>query len=318
MLSPVGITELEERCYRALLVRPDAQVGHLTAAMGIGRAQLRTVLGDLERKGLVSRTAGRAPRYVPTRPDVGIEALLLQRRLELDRVHQQVLALMEQYRSPTTPAEAQPVDLVTGREAIRQRWVQVQRSATEEIRLFDKPPYVMESVEPNPVEMELLGRGIRYRIVYDASSFDEPGKLAFARASIAAGEEARVYPSLPMKLIIADRAVALTHDIEGPVIQDAVIVHPHALLDALDAVFELIWDRATPLLFDEKAPPEPLDALDREILALLAAGSNDAAIARRLGIGTRTVRRRIAGIGALVGAETRFQVAVEASRRSWI
>ena len=320
MLSALGLSEAEESCYRTLLEHQGATEAELAALLAGGRAAVAALLRELESKGLVSRTPGPRPSFVPARPDIALESLLLTRRGELDRVQVEIAALLDTYRRGTPREIAQPVDLVTGEEAIRERWAQVQRSARTEVRLFDKPPYVMSPGRPNPVEMELLERGIRYRVIYDQTSFDVPGKLDNARACAERGEAGRVIDGLPMKLIIADRDMALTHDILEHELQDAVIVHPHALLQALDYLFEALWNRAVPLPFgrSDGPPSDGPDEQDRAILALLAAGSNDAAIAHRLGIGIRTVRRRLARLEEAAGASTRFQLAIAATRRDWL
>ncbi|MGH2829443.1 MAG: helix-turn-helix domain-containing protein [Actinomycetota bacterium] len=320
MLASLGLSEIEEACYRMLLEHQGATESEIAALLGMGRAALGGLLRELEAKGLVSRTPGPRPAYVPARPDIALESLRLTRRGQLDRVGAEIAALLDLYRRGKPKEIVQPVDLVTGEEAIRERWVQVQRSAHEEVRLFDKPPYVMSPGRPNPVEMELLERGIRYRIIYDATSFDVLGKLDAARACAERGEHGRVLDGLPMKLIIADRDMALTHDISEQVLEDAVIVHPHALLQALDHLFEVLWERAFPLPFasNDVASVDGPDQQDRAILALLAAGSNDSAIAHRLGIGIRTVRRRLAALEEATTTSTRFQLAIEAVRRDWI
>jgi len=320
MLGPLGLSEAEESCYRALLEHQGATESELAAVLGTGRAATSALLRELESKGLVSRTPGRRPAYVPARPDIALDSLLLSRRGELDRVRVEIASLLETYRRGMPKEIAQPVDLVTGEEAIRERWVQVQRSAHTQVRLFDKPPYVMPPGRPNPVELELLERGVAYRVIYDQASFDVTGKLDSARACAQLGEVGRVVDGLPMKLIIADRDLALTHDIREHGLEDAVIVHPHALLQALDYLFEVVWRQAVPLPFarDESAGAHDPDEQDRAILALLAAGSNDAAIAHRLGLGIRTVRRRLADMETATSTRTRFQLAIAAIRRGWI
>ena len=54
------------------------------------------------------------------------------------------------------------------------------------------------------------------------------------------------------------------------------------------------------------------------LLQQLAAGAQDEQIARRLGVSLRTVRRRVADLMSELGAESRFQAGVEASKRGWI
>ncbi|WP_197700802.1 response regulator transcription factor [Micromonospora purpureochromogenes] len=55
-----------------------------------------------------------------------------------------------------------------------------------------------------------------------------------------------------------------------------------------------------------------------QILGLLAQGLTDAAVARQLHIGQRTVERRIAALMARHGIHSRIQLGVLAARRGWI
>ena len=47
-------------------------------------------------------------------------------------------------------------------------------------------------------------------------------------------------------------------------------------------------------------------------------GAKDEAIARELGIGVRTLRRRMSHLMGLLDAETRFQAGMQAVRRGWV
>ena len=51
---------------------------------------------------------------------------------------------------------------------------------------------------------------------------------------------------------------------------------------------------------------------------LLASGLKDEAIARQLGIGERTVRRRVAELADRLGARTRMQLGIQAVRQGWL
>jgi DNA-binding NarL/FixJ family response regulator len=132
---------------------------------------------------------------------------------------------------------------------------------------------------------------------------------------------------VPIKMSIYDRRSALVPlwtatDAAG--LEAAVVVHTSALLDALVELFELMWERATPtVVADADEPPgrtpSALDALDRQIIALLATtNSKDETVALTLGISHRTVRRHINRMMLLTGAETRFQLGDQARRRGWL
>lgn len=69
------------------------------------------------------------------------------------------------------------------------------------------------------------------------------------------------------------------------------------------AYFDELWAKAQPM---SVAIGEHKD--DERLLELLALGLKDEAIARLLGLGLRTVRRRIAALMAVHGVDTRYQL----------
>jgi DNA-binding NarL/FixJ family response regulator len=55
-----------------------------------------------------------------------------------------------------------------------------------------------------------------------------------------------------------------------------------------------------------------------EVLRLMSLGMKDDVIARVLGVSRRTVQQDVSDIGNLLGARTRFQIAIFAQRRGWL
>jgi sugar-specific transcriptional regulator TrmB/DNA-binding CsgD family transcriptional regulator len=308
VLGGIGVTDAEERLYRTLIRLGGATVEELTITD-------RTTLAGLEEKGLASRAAGPGERFVPAPPDVAIEALAARRHEELARARLAGSELMDEFRAGPGPARAAEVlEVVTGCDAVRSRFQQLQRGAASELLVFDKPPYTTAPADNEPTERDLLARGVRYRVVYDRTSLAEPGQPARLEALTAAGQEARLCTALPMKLVIADRRLALTPLSRHHGLTDAaLLVHESALLDVLVALFDGVWLRAVPV---PEAAGE--DDEDGRLLLMLASGLKDAAIARQLGLGERTVRRRVAALAVRLGARTRFQLGVQAARRGWL
>lgn len=320
MLEGLGLNDTEAIVYRNLLLSPGRTVAELSLALGMSDRRVRRVVAELEVKGLVSRATGRPPRFDVPPPELALEALASRREGEVKRARLEIDALLRDLPSQRARKGAlPPVDLVSGFEAARQRWVQIQRGAKAEVCIIDRPPHVMTTEAPNPIELDLLTQGIKYRLLYDGTSLELPGRLDIITTCVAAGEQARVAEELPLKLVMADASVALTYDVEGNEIIDGLVVHPSPLLDALVRLFNLLWEQATPFPASPgaKAAAE-LDESDRTILALLASGAQDEVIARRLGIALRTVGRRIARLMDVLGAKTRFQIALNAKERGWI
>ncbi|HEU5268350.1 MAG TPA: LuxR C-terminal-related transcriptional regulator [Jatrophihabitans sp.] len=78
------------------------------------------------------------------------------------------------------------------------------------------------------------------------------------------------------------------------------------------ACFEATWADCAPATPDSPTPAE------LELLELLATGTTDESIGRRLGISVRQVRRRTALLFGRLGASSRFAAGAEAVRRGWL
>lgn len=89
---------------------------------------------------------------------------------------------------------------------------------------------------------------------------------------------------------------------------------PGSPADALNPAAGALNPPATAL----SPPANALSLEDRRLLALLAAGLKDDAIARQLGTSPRTLRRRLRHLLDELNAETRFQAGAQASRRGLV
>jgi DNA-binding CsgD family transcriptional regulator len=145
------------------------------------------------------------------------------------------------------------------------------------------------------------------RGIYSPQAFEHPGMLAHTRRAIADGEQARLV-QVPVKLAVADARTAILPLVsdEDQAVESALVVHPSALLDALVGLFETLWRAAVPLRLSTEGLEQEREAPDAEVLALLAVGMKDDAIARQLGLSPRTVQRRVQVLSERLGARTRF------------
>ncbi|GAA3732268.1 LuxR family transcriptional regulator [Plantactinospora mayteni] len=321
-LLALGVAPEDERLYRILLHRPRATLPELAAQTGRTPIAVRRAISRLEELGLVSRLAGRPVRFLPTRPDVAVAALIARRSEEMESARLAGLALLAELPPAEHRAPEDLVEIVHGRAAVAYRFSQLQQAATEELLVLDRPPYVQDPDRQNSGELERLAHGIRVRGIYAVSAFGVPGKLRLAQEAAAAGEEGRVSPDVPMKMAIADRKSAiLPLTTEAPALIDsAVIVHTSTLLDALVTLFEALWRSALPLPAGsgDSTAARPASPPDAELFTLLAAGLKDEAVARQLGVSLRTVHRRTSELMDRLGARTRFQAGLLAARRGWL
>jgi DNA-binding NarL/FixJ family response regulator len=104
------------------------------------------------------------------------------------------------------------------------------------------------------------------------------------------------------------------------VVGEAATIDAAAALDAdADACLLVLSPRRRPPLVehhtDESAPPEPLTPRELEVVALLAEGLPNKAMAVRLGISDQTVKFHVASIYAKLGASNRTDAVRRALRR---
>lgn len=198
-----------------------------------------------------------------------------------------------------------PIDLLLS-------WI---RDGTGEL-MFLRPDQWRLPTEPAVAAafQHALGQGRRARGLYPVRALHQARSTLTDRA--AAGEEIRLLPEVPSRLAIVGDSRALLPPYPGITNERSLVVREPGLVAHLRLYFEELWDQAVALpLFESQ---DVRGDARRLLLAELAEGARDEQIARTLGIGLRTVRRRIASLMIELGAETRFQAGVEAVRRGWL
>ncbi|MFF7637439.1 helix-turn-helix domain-containing protein [Kitasatospora sp. NPDC008050] len=321
--SALGLSEADGLVYAALVAAPQSTAAELAARCGLTAQQSGKALSRLAQHGMATRAPVERDRYLAVAPDVAIGTLIGHREAELRSARAEMHRLMDAFREAsrfTDPARS--VEVLTGGEAIAQRLAHLQDTSLQQVRGFDCPPYVQDPVANLTRQRTRLKAGVRYRTVYDREAVAWPGRLENEiLIGVQDGEEARVRSTLPMKMIVSDvRMAIIPISIGDSVLDAAYVIHPSALLQALDGLFEAEWDRAVPLqaaLGTEPGPGEP-ESDQRKLLGLLAAGLTDESIARSLGWSARTTQRRLQGLMRELGATTRFQAGMAARERGWL
>lgn len=311
-LELLGISDIEERAYRALLMRRMATAAEIAKQIRTTTRVARRLLADLESLGLATHTP-RVPRvYIASPPEFTVTALIKQRQAALERARTAIPDLEEQSAKANNGSGHEPVlELISNRAQLGVVLQQMYKSFRTEAMCFQRAP----TLAPSAVPPRRLRAGMQVRTISDSSMFELPGMMGRLKADVARGEHARMIETLPFKMMIFDRrAAVLTLDNESPEKSPTLLVHGGALLKALCLLFEFMWERATPMVFGhgDKLKSQQGDARLREmaesLVPLLAAGLNDKAIAAELGISSATLNRRIADLMKLFGTRSRFQL----------
>ncbi|MEV3989153.1 helix-turn-helix domain-containing protein [Streptomyces sp. NPDC049837] len=322
-LTTLGLGRTEERAYEALLKEQADGADELARLLDLPRERLDAALDRLVEHGFARPPdpshEGALPH--PAAPAAAIRTLIHRRQAELHLKSAELARLRLAADRLAGDAGAQGdgrgrVEVVTGRRALTERAGQLLDGAGREVLILDRslegPPFTALDVE------SLLARGVEVRAVLDRAGLTDPGRTRALTGLVERGLRVRVAGGVPAQLVAVDRRVTLLPPVDaaGPR-ASALVIGDGLLCGALVPLFEAVWERAAPLGV-ERDGPGVLPGPQRELLALLAAGLKDEAIARRLGVHVHTARRRISRLLESLNARTRFQAGAQASSRGWL
>ncbi|MFF7949030.1 LuxR C-terminal-related transcriptional regulator [Streptomyces griseorubiginosus] len=260
---------------------------------------------------------------------MGLGPLLDQVRAELDerqamlsRAQATVAALASEYTSVHVQAGAEGVERLNGVENVRARLTELSQQATAEVRAF-MPGGALSSAALEacrPLDEHNLARGVRMQTVYVDSVRNDAATVNYATWFAGGGGQTRTVPSLPMRLILCDRSVAVIPVNEDASREGAFFIRLKSVVAALDELFDLVWERATPLGEVPSSDGDGSGPSERDLalLKMLEDGLTDEGVGRKLGVSIRTVRRLMADLLKRLNAQSRFQAGVEAARRGWL
>ena len=333
ILELVGVDALSEQVYRSVLLEGSTTVEEVARRHRMTPLAAEDRLAALRAIGLLARRSGASGEYVPVDPRFSLRAITDRHERGMAAIREQVPALAELFDSGIDATRGTPQTRILSDPAEIAGWfVQLQHQAVEEFMAFDRPPYVSDP--SNPLETLALDRGVRWRAIYTADSFGAENAWSRLASLGELGEDARITTSLPIKLAIADRSIALFSLTLETGVDNSMVTESPPLVAALCELFELRWERATPIPAGRgddptedarrarrRAPAATRATATREqrtVLTLIAAGMTDEGIAHQLGVSSRTLRRKTQELMVELRAENRFQAGAEAVRRGWI
>jgi len=212
-------------------------------------------------------------------------------------------------RAPTTE-----VAILSGATATR-TLAAAFRSAQREILGLSIGPRDGRKMEPAPGLLDALERGVTVRAIYHSGVFASAEAIAIAEMCIAAGEQARVFPVVPVNLIILDDVAVMnvSYNTDEPL--HLAFAQSRRVTESWRAIFDSYWQLAMPL--DAHSPMAEAPEEFQQLVRLLSLGLTDRAIARELGVSERTVGRRVTRLQEHLGADTRFQLGLQLATRGW-
>jgi len=303
------------------------RVSDIAQQLGLSQDQVHEGLDELARASLVrsSFEDPKALRAVP--PQVGLAALIASEEQELSERREQLatskLALervIDEYDNETRKRPYGGVEHLVGIDSIRSRIESLAADCRQEIMGFAPDgPQTLENMDASkPVDSATLGRGLRMRSIFLESIRRDSASMAYLRWLTAQGAEVRTQATLPNRMIIYDRRIAVLPIDPDKSSVGALVMRGAGVVTALCELFEQMWSAALPLDHGRPLEAPELSPQEQAVLRLLAQGCTDEVIARRLGISVRTSRRITASLLVRLDARSRFQAGFQAALYGWL
>lgn len=325
MFEALGLDSTSESIYRALLAEPTWGVADLANHFGVSEDAVRQALDRLSRLHLLLGAPDLDGGLRPVNPIRGLGTLLSQTEAEFNRRQRQIEAtraaielLSRQYGAGDDNPDA--VQRLEGLDIVRERLTDLAMRAERECLSFVPGGAQRDDAmdASRPLDAQAIERGIAVMSLYQDSIRNDANTLRYVRWLADLGAETRTVPILPMPMVIVDRRHALVPlDTTDPR-RGALLLSGPALVAAMCALFDQVWQVATPWMQRERRDEAGVSAQERELMRLLARGMTDEAAARQLGVSVRTVRRMTADLMSQLDAHSRFEAGVSAARRGWV
>jgi DNA-binding CsgD family transcriptional regulator len=319
------LAEVDIGLYRALLRAPGRSLPQIADVFG---ATSDESLARLLKMGLVRQDGVILTAVSPMLAEatvLGAEDLELgARRAALEQRRDAIRRLVPDWNEAlTSEVQDQTAEVITDQTAIGNVLMHYADRCERELLSVapGRLPAARIDGRTRVANLYSLRRGIKTRAIYQHAALRDRATTAYLNELASHGAKIRFAPSVPGRSLVVDRSVALLPiPMQDPGRHGLAIVREPSVIAWVVATFEQQWADAAPLeeVLSKGADDTELDQTRAAILRLMAEGEKDEAISRRLAISVRTCRRHIAEYMAQVGAGSRFQAGVIASRSGHI
>lgn len=314
------------------LVSPAAETLYLrlrasrSARLGTGPAEVdpqAAATAELLDLGLVFRSGDDDNLIRPVNQAVALQILLEQRQNELLSAQRRIIegwskltGLLPRNVGGAAPGEIDGVLPVSDFDEVVTKAAELYPSARRRMRGVETGEFPTRPTRERirtPPEAAVKS-GARFQMIYQVGYLSTPAGAVVVTESMQRGEEVRLRPELPIKMLHVDDSVALVSTDRSA--HTALLVRAPAMLAMLAEWFDLLWNDSATIRYDGSRDPA-LTETQRRVLELMAV-DGDEAIARRLNISITTVRRYVKAIYLALGVDSRFAAGSAAAKRGWI
>jgi predicted transcriptional regulator len=258
-LRRLGLTEREAKVYLALVRCGPLLPKQIPTVTSIPQAKIYEVLHRLQNRGLVTGcTINLKKHFEAVRPDDVVHALFMEQEQKYNiarqlrsRLEEQMMSEFNEVRG--TPSAQSYFTFLLNPAQILRTLKELHEKAQEKILAFTKGPYVMKVQGPSSDDLQTaaMQRGVSCRSLYEGEELrDSPDVVQYILLYTRAGEEARVYPRLDIKLMIFDQQFTIFQFVDKylPEHHTSILIDNEGVTRCFIACFEYYWLQSIPIM----------------------------------------------------------------------
>ncbi|MDR2703702.1 MAG: LuxR C-terminal-related transcriptional regulator [Cellulomonadaceae bacterium] len=314
-----GISEIANQLYAQALKSPGQTLEAQSQILGIPLDEIAHGHRELIDNGLALPSA---QGVVVVPKTAATEILISRQKIELitQNAH---FELLKEFTAKQ-PEPSTEIEVIKGAPEIHERLRILSERTRFEVATFapggaQSPESMAASQARNS---ELFSRGVSSRSIYLSSARNDSTTLKHVEWLNCQGSEVRTAPTLPIRMIIADKATAVLplDPTPGRGLQGIAVYHNKGVVLALQTLFEAIWATAAPLGQSRTLTKDThgLSDDERVVLELLTVGRSTDDIAKQMGVSARTARRIVGTLMERLEARSPFEAGYQAVKRGWI
>ncbi|MFF7970789.1 LuxR C-terminal-related transcriptional regulator [Streptomyces sp. NPDC007905] len=327
----MDVKERAQELYRIALEDASWHPENVIGERGWSDAEFADAIQLLNRLRLLVSAPDSGNGWTALSPDTALRNLLVEEEQHtagllssVQRTRSALTRILTDFQ-PVHARELLPVrmEVVTGAANVSAVLEDVSRRVEEEVLSLHPGRALPAQMVESGLERDLavIGRGVRMRTIHLGSAAAVPHMASYLRRLSAAGAQVRTAHTLPLRLIVVDSSTALVPAPPSAIGEiTAVILRGETLVGVFREIFEHCWAAAN-VLTDATAGPDGAwrpEGRHLELLRMLAGGLTDEAMARKLGVSERTIRRPVSELTERLGAASRFQAGACAVRLGWL
>jgi sugar-specific transcriptional regulator TrmB len=253
-LLKLGLNEKEATVYLLLLKTKNLTATEIAKAAGFSRPISYEIVKSLIEKEFCTKTEGNVRKFSAADPSLAIKRIqndLESKKRLSENISDDLQKIYTQMSDNSSPLDY--IHVLHTRSQIVHQAQKMELKVQHEVLSFSKPPYTaysnnLENIQSiNKEQFEAMQRGVVYKSLYEAPSEKHEDFLRVLNIFRNNGEDVRIAPKLPMKLLIFDYKnviYMLENNTSPQTILTAVVVSHESLNEAMRITFNKCWEES--------------------------------------------------------------------------